>query len=367
MAHSTQPAWLSRFAAFTAVATLGLIALGGLVTSHGAGMAVPDWPTTYGYNMFLFPVSQWVGGIFYEHTHRLWASGVGLLTVILAVGLQLRAVDRRLARLGWFAVALVVFQGLLGGLRVSLMRDQIGVFHAGLAQAFLVLVIWIAVSSSARWSRWRTTAKALPPGLATAVSVITCAIFLQLLLGATMRHQHAGLAVPDFPLAYGELWPPSDPEFLARVNSLRTDVRDFHPITAFQIHAHMAHRLTGVALLIAVCWASFRIRRAAGPRSLPGRLALGWIWAIVTQAVLGAVTVWSNKAADIATAHVVVGAMCLALGAIAAAACRAGSQESRVPAAAAALAGRTAAGSEAATRRAPSARSAACLGMGSNG
>lgn len=65
------------FARFTALATLGLIGLGGLVTSHGAGMAVPDWPTTYGYNMFLFPVSQWVGGIFYEHTHRLWASVVG--------------------------------------------------------------------------------------------------------------------------------------------------------------------------------------------------------------------------------------------------------------------------------------------------
>lgn len=66
-------------------------------------MAVPDWPTTYGYNMFLFPVSQWVGGVLDEHTHRLWASGVGLLTVILAVALQVRAADRRLVRLGWMA------------------------------------------------------------------------------------------------------------------------------------------------------------------------------------------------------------------------------------------------------------------------
>ena len=66
---------LHRFAVLTAVATLGLVGIGGLVTSHGAGMAVPDWPNTYGYNMFFFPISQWVGGIFYEHTHRLAASG----------------------------------------------------------------------------------------------------------------------------------------------------------------------------------------------------------------------------------------------------------------------------------------------------
>src|ERR1700758_1995058 len=78
--QSTSP-WLHRFSVFTAVAILALVGAGGLVTSHGAGMAVPDWPTTYGYNMFFFPVSQWVGGIFYEHTHRLMASLVGLLVV----------------------------------------------------------------------------------------------------------------------------------------------------------------------------------------------------------------------------------------------------------------------------------------------
>ena len=78
---------LHRFAVFTAIATLGLVGIGGLVTSHGAGMAVPDWPNTYGYNMFFFPISLWMGGVFYEHTHRLAASGVGLLTVVLALWL----------------------------------------------------------------------------------------------------------------------------------------------------------------------------------------------------------------------------------------------------------------------------------------
>ena len=85
---------LHWFAVLTAVATLGLLGAGGLVTSHGAGMAVPDWPNTYGYNMFFVPVSQWVGGIFYEHTHRLAASGVGLLTIMLALGGSTNA-DRR--------------------------------------------------------------------------------------------------------------------------------------------------------------------------------------------------------------------------------------------------------------------------------
>ncbi len=96
---------LSAFALLTALATLGLLALGGLVTSHGAGMAVPDWPNTYGYNMFFFPVSQWVGGIYYEHTHRLLASMVGLLTSILALWLYGRKARPLMRWLGAVLVA----------------------------------------------------------------------------------------------------------------------------------------------------------------------------------------------------------------------------------------------------------------------
>ena len=76
---------LHWYAIFVAASVLVLICSGGLVTSHGAGMAVPDWPNSFGYNMFLFPVSRWVGGVFFEHTHRLIASGVGLLTIALCV------------------------------------------------------------------------------------------------------------------------------------------------------------------------------------------------------------------------------------------------------------------------------------------
>lgn len=308
---------LAAFAWLTVVATLGLVGLGGLVTSHGAGMAVPDWPTTYGYNMFLFPISQWVGGIFYEHTHRLWASGVGLLTVVLAIWIQIRVRDsgREVARLGWIALGLVVVQGVLGGLRVSLMKDQIGVLHASLAQAFLTLLVLIAVFLSPGWKRWVSSTPSIPRSVSRWATVATVMIFLQLVLGAAMRHQHAGLAVPDFPLAYGKVWPPTDEAFLHGVNAQRTDTRDFHPITAAHVHLHMTHRLFGVLTAATVVMAGMRLRRAFGAGSVPGRLSTFWMSLIGVQILLGASTVWSNKAADVATLHVVVGAICLGVAA----------------------------------------------------
>ena len=86
--------WLNRFAWFAAFATLLLICSGGMVTSKGVGLAVPDWPTTFGYNMFLFPVSKWIGGVLFEHTHRLIASTVGFLTIILALFQPLLIIGR---------------------------------------------------------------------------------------------------------------------------------------------------------------------------------------------------------------------------------------------------------------------------------
>src|SRR5437762_6791627 len=106
----------------TAIATFPLIFMGGLVTSHGAGMSVPDWPNSYGYNMFLFPPRLWIGGILYEHTHRLMGTVVGMLSIVLAVcawKLESRAWARRLA---YCVLAAVIFQGVLGGLRVVLVK-----------------------------------------------------------------------------------------------------------------------------------------------------------------------------------------------------------------------------------------------------
>src|SRR6266702_1126109 len=128
---------LDRFAWLNAAATFLLIGLGGLVTSHEAGMSVPDWPTTYGYNMFLFPLHLWQGNIFYEHSHRLLASLVGFLTTVLAVWLWLREPRAWLRWLGVCAFFAVALQGLLGGLRVTLLKDQIGIVHAALALSLL--------------------------------------------------------------------------------------------------------------------------------------------------------------------------------------------------------------------------------------
>src|ERR1041385_4326804 len=102
--HSSRTAsnniWLNRFATLTAFATLLLIGLGGLVTSKEAGMSVPDWPTSYGYNMFALPLQYWTGGVFYEHTHRLWATVVGTLVIVLTRWLGGASARRSLTIIG---------------------------------------------------------------------------------------------------------------------------------------------------------------------------------------------------------------------------------------------------------------------------
>src|SRR6202162_2487692 len=184
--------WLNRFTWFTAVATLFLICSGGMVTSKGVGLAVPDWPTTFGYNMFLFPVSKWIGGIFFEHTHRLIAAAVGFLAIILALWLW-RSEDRKWVRnLGVIAVASVVLQGVLGGLRVTMLKNEMGIFHACLAQAFLGLLVVIAVVTTNFWRSLENVVadpKTFGPIKMIALAT-TIAIYVQLTLGATMRHQH---------------------------------------------------------------------------------------------------------------------------------------------------------------------------------
>src|SRR5881398_959793 len=143
--------WLNRFTWFICVAALLLICSGGMVTSKNVGLAVPDWPTTFGYNMFLFPFSKWVGGIFFEHTHRLIGSLVGLLTIILAAWLWLSEVRRWVRNLGVVALVGVILQGILGGLRVTMMKDELGIFHAWVAQAFLGLLVFIALATTNFW------------------------------------------------------------------------------------------------------------------------------------------------------------------------------------------------------------------------
>lgn len=315
MSLERSTSWLHRFASFTALATLFLICSGGMVTSKGVGLAVPDWPTTFGYNMFLFPFSKWVGGIFFEHTHRLIASTVGFLTIILAVWLWRVEGRRWLRNLGFAALALVILQGVLGGLRVTLLKDEIGVFHACLAQMFFGLLIVITLATSQLWQR--LSAEKFPGGdarsLARVAILTSSVIYAQLALGATMRHQHRDLAILDFPAAYGQAIPILSTAELAEINEWR-NARALSEVTPFHIWLQMAHRFFALVIAAGVIACLFRAR-APELRATPlARFSDIWFLLLACQITLGTWVIWSNKAADIATAHVAVGATMLALG-----------------------------------------------------
>jgi len=286
-----------------------------MVTSKNVGLAVPDWPTTFGYNMFLFPFSKWVGGILFEHTHRLIASAVGFLTIILAIWLW-RSESRRWIRyLGLIALAGVILQGILGGLRVTMLKGEIGIFHACVAQAFLALLVVIALATTSFWlslDEIDINPKKFAPVRRLAVA-ITVAIYVQLSLGATMRHQHRDLSILDFPPANGAWIPDTSATALAKVNAWR-DARGLSDVDAFQVWLQMTHRF--VALLIAIGVIAFCSRVWRDARQVPAlkTLSIWWVAFLFVQVTLGAWTIWSNKAADIATAHVAVGAIMLSFG-----------------------------------------------------
>ena len=378
MVFTNSQRWLHVFAVLTTAVTLVLIGLGGLVTSHGVGMSVPDWPTTYGYNMFFFPISKWIGGIFYEHTHRLvatlsgtmvvaltrWVSGnasrkplaivgavetaFGVLFLFLArqtgeprwsgaghflcgiggvvllaalVWIRNEPAPRPIPTLAWITFYVVQFQGLLGGLRVVLFKNEIGIFHAALAQIFLALLCAISLMTSGWWKKTEIrnqlslSIKSINAlrFLRTACIATTVLIFLQLIVGATMRHQHAGLAIPDFPLAYGRVVPVLDENSIATYNQNRIEIIETNPITAAQIVLQLLHRAAAGLILIGVIFCGWRWWRVLD-KAVPRWPAFVWPVLIALQIILGAATIWSNKAADIATAHVVTGAVSLALG-----------------------------------------------------
>jgi heme a synthase len=172
-----------RLALATLVATCVLILLGGLVTNTGAALAVPDWPSTFGYNMILFPWSRMVGGILYEHSHRLMGALVGLLTLALAGALWREG--GRLRRLGIIAVAAVVVQGVLGGLRVVLLQDTLAILHGCLAQAFFALLAVILLLTA---PRGRIAAEPVEPALRGVAVLAAVLVYVQIVFGALLTH-----------------------------------------------------------------------------------------------------------------------------------------------------------------------------------
>ena len=319
MASLTSYNNLHRFAVVTAVATFVLIFAGGLVTSTQSGLSVPDWPTTYGHFMFAYPLDQMVGGIFYEHSHRMIATTVGFLTVVLALWLWKREDRRWMKTLGVVALTSVITQGILGGLTVKyLLPTPISVSHATLAQTFFVIVSAIALFTS-KW--WRGDVPALAdngsPRLMTLAMLAVGAVYVQLILGAIMRHSQAGLAVPDVPLAYGQLFPSLSPEAVGRYNAALRDadirIAADDPVTASQIVIHMAHRVWAMITATMVIWFSVRLFRLSSASKRFALLGASQIFLVLLQISLGVFTVLSRKAVDVTTLHVATGALILVI------------------------------------------------------
>ena len=374
----------------TTLFTLPLIFMGGLVTSTGTGMSVPDWPNTWGYNMFAVPWEIWVGplagGVFYEHAHRLKGTLVGFLAVstmiaafgpatsaswrkifgwVAAAGLGLTLVaialipifqsagvytpgfaknyshvlpstvslfllgtvayfsrrpeQRKWVR--WATVALMIavcLQGLLGGLRVTEVNVQLAMVHACTAQAFLGFAGFLTVATSKWWvnplanaavfaGTSAMTARSSLRWLGLAAIVV---LFAQLTAGSLMRHNDAGLAISTFPDTYGGLLPPATADELHALNQKRIWSRDIGEVTFFQVWIHFIHRIGAIAvsvLLLTMAVATFK----AGPYLQLRKWSVFLLVLLTSQIILGILTVLWRKPADVATAHVAVGAVCM--------------------------------------------------------
>jgi len=282
---------LRLYTRFVALSTAVLIFAGGLVTSTGSGLSVPDWPNTYGWSMFTFPLEKMVGGIRYEHSHRLIASTVGFLILVLSVWLWRAEPRRWVRRLGYLALAAVVTQGILGGITVLwYLPDPISIAHASLAQIVFCLTTAIALFTSRGWSQRGSSAPLADAVLRKLAVVSTAWIYVQILMGATMRHTDAGLAIPDFPLAFGHILPPHwDPK----------------------IAIHFAHRVGAVVatvMILATTGHVFYHHRRRGELARPAMLLLALL---ASQITLGAYTVLTARHYIINSLHVVNGACVL--------------------------------------------------------
>jgi cytochrome c oxidase assembly protein subunit 15 len=367
-------AWL------VALFTFPLIFIGGLVTSKGVGLAVPDWPNSFGYNMWFFPPGKWVGGVFYEHVHRLKGTVVGFLAIVLCLqawgpaanpflrklfagiagtmlgiavllGLSLFTLSGAahttmqhtvsgfaslglIAAAAWFAprrdgrasvrwlctavLVAVIIQGTLGGLRVTELSLTLAIVHGCFAQAFFALTVLVIVITSRWWqsapdhsTRDHSTHAADGRRLYRWMVAAVAVIYLQLVVGAIMRHHQAGLAIPDLPLHYGQLVPPASQAGLDAANAWRATLTPpLGPVTLEQVWMHASHRIGAIVVSAVLIVAGVRTLRGSRPDGLKP-LAVAMLILLAVQFTLGVLTVWLRKPADIASTHVAVGAVLL--------------------------------------------------------
>ena len=294
-----QPA-LAVFAAFGSAWVFILVALGAFTTSIGAGMAFSDWPLSNG----SINPHGWLTNLsmFAEHSHRLSAIVMGTVTIILAVWLWRTEPRAWLRKLAYFAVGLVIAQGVVGGLRVLLDGQQVemvntsvgrlfAMLHACLAQLFVCTLIALSVACSRMWIE--SDGSSVRPATRKLGRICVALLFIQLAIAAVMRHSFAGLAIPTFPASNfdGGLLP-------ATWN--------------FRIGIHFAHRVMAAGLCIALPWFAFTL---LNERGVATRLRIGAVVLLallVLQISLGAQIIWTARAVLMTTGHVLVGALTLA-------------------------------------------------------
>ena len=305
--------WVRRLSKLLVLSTLFLIFAGALVKSHEVGLSVPDWPTSYGYQMFAFPLSDMIGGIFYEHGHRMIAAIVGFLTLILAFSIYHTDGQLWLKKTGFLALGLVIVQGLFGGLTVLLLQPTpISVIHALFAQTFFMVTILIAYGLSDERAHRIPYDKVDNAGLKIPAYWVMGLVYMQLIIGALMRHTQSGLAIPDFPLAGGYLLPPFNQTMLNTVHAMQFDL-DVPFASMSQVVVHFLHRLGGVSVTISVGWLSWKIYQLKDSDNRIYRQTVLLDMLLLLQITLGAFTIWSLKEPLITSIHVVNGATILGL------------------------------------------------------
>ncbi len=298
-AHQPALAW---FAALGSAWVFVLVTLGAFTTSIGAGMVFSDWPLSNG----SINPEGWLDDIamFAEHSHRLTGTLMGLITIGLAAWLHAAEERVWLRKLGWWALGIVVVQGLIGGQRVKLdaldmpgfdlsVGQLLRIPHGILAQVFVCVLFAIAAGLSRAWIRPAGTTAVFSPRVRALGAWCVALLFAQLIVAATMRHNGAGLAIPTFPLSTpeGGLLP-------AAWN--------------FRVAIHFLHRVMAAVLTVALL--------AYGRHLWRDRAAAGWMRALLAgallllgaQITLGACAVWSGRNPYITTAHVIAGCLLLA-------------------------------------------------------
>lgn len=286
-----ETAFPSAFAFFVralVVCTALLVFIGAMVTTTGSGLSVPDWPLSFGK---INP--KMVGGVAFEHGHRLVASAVGFLVLVTAIWATSIRANTVVRRLSLFALALVIFQGLLGGLTV-LMRlpTAVSVAHGTTAQIFFCSIVALLWWTNARFidSTARVEGGAAR-NLMIASASMTALVLTQLLVGATMRHLGAGLVIPDFPTSLGRIIP---------------------PLTTLPIAINFTHRVLALAVFVMALLLCRRVLRFHRNCSELVGLSCGLVALVLFQVTLGALTVWGSRGLVPTSLHVMNGALVLA-------------------------------------------------------